>query len=84
MIPKAVKEEINTRTSLYIDTSLTLKGEVGMAGQKVRKQGTTSRDNKYIPTASQVLCCDNVITVVSRASAHSRVNAHVPHFKGSM
>ena len=26
----------------------------------------------------------NVYTVVSWASAHSRVSAHVPHFKGSM
>ena len=30
------------------------------------------------------IACQSLFTVVSRASAHCRVSAHVPHFKASM
>ena len=42
-----------------------------------------SNSNQPFKDLFQV-CSSIINTIVSRASAHSRVNAHVPHFKGSM
>ena len=38
----------------------------------------------YIHVTTYMYMCYSASTVVSRASAHSRVSAHVPHFNGSM